>query len=121
MREIALGVRRFDGLQEATGAPRAVLTARLRSLTEAGILAMRPYQLSGRRGRSEYVLTPAGLDLLPLLTALSDWGERHLGGDGDSDVDYRHVGCGRRVHTALRCECGAEPDLGRGLIAQVNR
>jgi DNA-binding HxlR family transcriptional regulator len=121
VREIALGVRRFDQLQSATGAPRQVLTDRLRRLTGAGVLDVREYRVPGHRSHSEYVLTDAGTDLLPVLAALSDWGERHLmdGAEGEPDIVYRHVGCGGRVRAVLQCNCG-EP-VGQRLIAQVNR
>jgi DNA-binding HxlR family transcriptional regulator len=121
VREIALGLRRFEEVRAATGAPRTVLADRLRKLTDAGILATRPYQEPGRRQQNEYVLTAAGLDLLPVLLALSDWGERHLGAGADSAISYRHVGCGGRVSVTLRCECGEAADSPDRLIAQVNR
>jgi DNA-binding HxlR family transcriptional regulator len=123
-REVSLGLRRFDALQAATGAPRAVLADRLRRLTAAGIVATQPYRLAGHRTRSEYVLTAAGADLLPVLTALSDWGERHLSDDGaasDDSVVYRHLGCGGRVTAVLRCDCGAEALPADRLIAEVVR
>ena len=60
--------------------------------------------MPGSRARSEYTLTPAGLDLLPVLAALTDWGDRHLAaGDGRTDVVYRHTGCG----DACGRSCGA--------------
>ena len=121
VREVSLGLRRFDELEAATGASRTVLSDRLRRLTEAGVLATRPYQLPGSRVRSEYVLTEAGYDLLPLLAALSDWGERHLGATTQADVVYRHGGCGGRVTARLTCECGAQIAPRERLVAQVNR
>jgi DNA-binding HxlR family transcriptional regulator len=121
VREVALGLRRFEEVRAATGAPRTVLSDRLRKLSEAGILTTRPYQEPGRRQQKEYVLTAAGLDLLPVLLALSDWGERHLGGGDDAAISYRHVGCGGRVGVTLRCECGGAADSPGRLIAQVNR
>jgi DNA-binding HxlR family transcriptional regulator len=121
VREVALGVRRFDELQSATGAPRTVLADRLRRLTEAGILAPRPYQLPGSRQRQEYALTAAGVDLLPVLSALSDWGERHLGSGSTPDVAYCHSGCGHRLTARLVCECGEQVEPGPDLVASVNR
>src|SRR5262245_66563345 len=44
VRELALGVHRFDQIQRNTGAPRDILTSRLRRLEEAGVLEKRPYQ-----------------------------------------------------------------------------
>ena len=121
VREVSLGLRRFDELEAATGASRTVLSDRLRRLIEAGVLDTRPYQLPGSRVRSEYVLTDAGYDLLPLLAAMSDWGERHLGATTQADVVYRHGGCGGRVTARLTCECGAQIAPRERLVAQVNR
>jgi DNA-binding HxlR family transcriptional regulator len=121
VREVALGLRRFNELEAATGAPRAVLSDRLRRLTDAGVLLTRPYQVPGSRTRTEYVLTDAGYDLLPLLSAVSDWADRHLPGAPDAEVVYRHGGCGGRVTARLVCECGEETHPQERLIAQVNR
>lgn len=121
VREIGLGVRRFDALHLATGAPRAVLSDRLQRLTEAGILQVRVYRVPGQRAREEYALTDAGVDLVPLLAALSDWGSRHLPASAQRAVDYRHLGCGGRVTAQLLCECGEHIDHHGPLIAQNNR
>lgn len=124
VREVSLGRRRFDEMQTATGAPRTVLSDRLRRLTAAGILATRSYQVPGARARQEYTLSDAGFDLLPVLSALSDWGERHLGrpdADASPDVIYRHLGCGGRVSVTLQCECGEQTDPRGRLIAEVRR
>lgn len=121
VREIGLGVRRFDELHAATGAPRAVLADRLHRLTDAGILQIRAYRVPGQRARQEYTLTDAGIDLLPLLAALSDWGSRHLPASAQRAVDYRHLGCGGRVTAQLVCECGEQIDHHGPLIAQINR
>ena len=79
VRDVALGHRRFDELAERTSAPRTVLSDRLRRLSTPASCATRPYQVPGRRTQQEYVLTDAGIDLMPVLAALSDWGDRHLG------------------------------------------
>jgi DNA-binding HxlR family transcriptional regulator len=121
VREVSLGLRRFDEMQAATGAPRTVLSNRLRRLTSAGILTTRAYQVPGSRSRLEYTLTDAGLDLLPVLAALSDWGERHLGPGAIPEIVYRHRGCGGRVTVELRCECGERTDPRDRLIAEVRR
>jgi DNA-binding HxlR family transcriptional regulator len=121
VREVALGVRRFDEIHRATAAPRQVVSDRLRRLTNAGILTTRPYSVPRSRSRQEYVLTDAGLDLLPVLSALSDWGERHLDPGGVPEIVYRHSGCGGRVTAVLRCECGENADPHHRLVAEVNR
>jgi hypothetical protein len=98
-----------------------VLSDRLRRLTAAGVLETRPYVVPGSRGRNEYVLTDAGYDLVPLLAAASDWGERHLGAGFPQDVVYRHGGCGGRVTARPVCECGEEAGPQNRLVAQINR
>ncbi|HST82754.1 MAG TPA: helix-turn-helix domain-containing protein [Kineosporiaceae bacterium] len=121
VREVALGLRRFDEIQAATGMPRGGLSDRLQRLTAAGILATRPYRIPGARARVEYTLTEAGVDLLPVLSALSDWGERHLDSNLVPEIVYRHSGCGGRVTVKLLCECGEQADPHGRLIAEVNR
>jgi DNA-binding HxlR family transcriptional regulator len=121
VREISLGLRRFNDLEAATGASRTVLSDRLRGLVAAGVLSTRPYQVPGERPRSEYVLTDAGYDLLPLLSAISDWGERHLGAGATGGVVYRHGRCGGRVTARLVCECGEETGPRDRLVAEVDR
>ena len=121
VREVALGLRRFDEVLSATGMPRAVLSDRLQRLTVAGILATRPYRMPGARARVEYVLTEAGFGLLPVLSALSDWGEAHLPPENAEGVSYRHTGCGGHVTVRMVCECGTPTAPHDGLIAQVDR
>ena len=77
IRELNLGVTRFNDIQTRTGAPRASLAARLRELEDAGLVERRRY--SSHPPRDEYVLTPAGRDLSPVLRELRTWGERHAG------------------------------------------
>jgi len=53
-----------------------VLSARLKTLTEAGIVERREYKEPDRRTRAEYRLTDKGRDLFPAILALSQWSER---------------------------------------------
>jgi DNA-binding HxlR family transcriptional regulator len=76
LREINFGVFRFNDIQINTGAPRETLALRLRKLEEAGLIERRQY--SEHPPRDEYVLTAAGSDFSPVLTALRQWGERHV-------------------------------------------
>ena len=80
LREIARGHIRFDALAAGIGLSRNVLTDRLGRLVASGVLHRRLYQR--RPVRYEYVLTDAGLALLPLLVAMQDWGDRWMLGDG---------------------------------------
>ena len=74
IREVSLGNHRFSEIARGTGAPRDRLSARLGDLVGAGVLEKRPYSTSPPR--SGYHLTPAGQDLLPVLQALLQWGNR---------------------------------------------
>ena len=107
LREAFLGVRRFADFQRVLGAPRAVLTERLATLVEQGILRRVPYQAEGERQRHEYRLTEKGIDLYPTLVALMQWGDRYLA-DGDQPVELEHKDCGATVHLALVCDAGHE-------------
>ena len=51
LREVSLGHRRFEQIRSATGAPRAVLSARLRTLVDAGVLRTQDYREEGARVR----------------------------------------------------------------------
>lgn len=76
VRELFLGVRRFSDIAANTGAPRDILTARLRRLEELGVITRRVY--SERPPRHEYVLTEAGKDLRPVIWALKQWGDTYV-------------------------------------------
>ena len=109
LREAFLGVRRFADFQRALGAPRAVLTDRLATLVDQGILLRVPYQAEGERQRHEYRLTAKGIDLYPTLVALMEWGDRYLTGEAPAPVELRHRGaCGAPVRLTLTCDEGHE-------------
>lgn len=105
LRDSFLGVRRFDDFVERLGISRNVLTDRLDKLVEAEILERRPYDEG--RGRYDYVLTERGIALWPILTALRQWGDEWLLGEGNEPLLLRHVGCGHITHVEATCsECG---------------
>lgn len=116
LREVMLGNRRFDGILDRTGAPRAVLTQRLSTLVEQGILLPSAYREPGQRTRTEYRPTTAGTQLQPALTALMDWGDRYLAGPEGPPASVVHTGCGAPVHTHLRC-AGGHDVIARDLTA----
>jgi DNA-binding HxlR family transcriptional regulator len=73
IRESFLGQRRFGEFQKKLGLARNILSTRLRVLVERGILATAP--ASDGSGYHEYVLTPKGRGLFPVLVALRQWSE----------------------------------------------
>jgi DNA-binding HxlR family transcriptional regulator len=86
LREINLGIRRFNEIRINTGAPRETLSARLRKLEDGGVITRRPY--SEHPPREEYLLTKAGEALAPVLGSLRRWGETYAqpGMDGARQI-----------------------------------
>jgi DNA-binding HxlR family transcriptional regulator len=76
VRDVFLGLRRFDELQQNLGIARNVLADRLNRLVEAGVLERVPY--SERPERFEYRLTRKGRDLNIALSGLRQWGDKYL-------------------------------------------
>jgi DNA-binding HxlR family transcriptional regulator len=75
LRELRLGFHRFSDIRRNLGAPPEILTARLRHLEAEGVITRRRY--SEHPPRDEYLLTPKGEALSPVLDALYDWGRAH--------------------------------------------
>jgi DNA-binding HxlR family transcriptional regulator len=90
VRELALGAHRFTDIVAGTGAPRDRITARLKALTDAGVVERRQYQTGP--DRFEYHLTESGRALLPVLDALLAWGRDWAVSPEDPDRNrYRTV------------------------------
>lgn len=104
LREIFVGIRRFEDIRRHSGIPRQVLTNRLAALVEQGMLRKVPYRAAGERTRYEYRLTQQGLDLQPILVAISEWGDRYLADPGGPPIEFVHRACGEQLHVELRCE-----------------
>jgi DNA-binding HxlR family transcriptional regulator len=85
LRDAHAGLTRFDQFRKSLGIAPTMLTKRLSSLTEDGLLERRLY--SERPPREEYVLTEAGRDFLPILMLIGAWAHRHCGGELDRYID----------------------------------
>ncbi|MEV5785025.1 helix-turn-helix domain-containing protein [Streptomyces sp. NPDC052287] len=99
LRELVYGFHRFSDLATLTGAPRTLLTSRLRKLEEAGVIVRRQY--SQHPPRFEYHLTDAGTDLIPVILSLKEWGERHTT-DEEPKAIFQHS-CGAELHPLTVC------------------
>jgi DNA-binding HxlR family transcriptional regulator len=114
LREATLGAGRFSEFRDRLGIAPDVLTDRLASLVEHGVLERVPYREPGARARHAYRLTESGHELAVLMAALGEWGHRHLpwptaptvgfrcdDADGERMVHVAFVdGDGRAVDTA---------------------
>src|SRR5688500_13744420 len=79
VRDVMRGKRRFaEFAASSEGIPTNILADRLKRLVKAGVLDPRRY--TEHPPRHEYVLTPRGRDLRPVLKAMVEWGVRHAGG-----------------------------------------
>ena len=109
LRDCFLGVRRFDDFVDRLGISRNVLTNRLDTLVEAGLLERRAYDEA--RGRYDYVLTDKGRALWPVLTAIRQWGDEWLLGSGKEPLLLEHRGHGHLTTARMTCDvCGEELD-----------
>ena len=103
IRDVYLGVRRFEDIRKRTGAARGTLASRLKSLVEKGILYKNPYQSSPIR--YEYRLTEKGLDLYPMVLTIWAW-DHHWGPKTYLPNSLVHKVCGKSMVPVYRCaEC----------------
>ncbi|QXC61266.1 helix-turn-helix transcriptional regulator [Aquihabitans sp. G128] len=116
VRDLMLGVTRFDDFQSRLGIARNVLTTRLNHLVERGVVEKVAYQ--DRPVRYDYRLTDKGKDLWLVMTTLREWGDRWEAPDGPP-VELVHRACGHVTHVVPTCsECGEVLER-RGVRAQV--
>lgn len=87
------GTRRFSDFQRGLGVARSILADRLRSLVEADIFEVQP--ASDGTSYQEYVLTPKGEQLFPLVVALRQWGEQHLFDSGEAHSQLVETNSGK--------------------------
>lgn len=105
LRDLSLGLSRFDDLQADLGVARSVLSDRLATLEQAGVISKQPYA-SSNRTRYQYALTEMGRELVGLTVALTQWGDRWFD-DGDGPPIVFEHSCGARLHAEIVCsECG---------------
>ncbi|MGO1053361.1 winged helix-turn-helix transcriptional regulator [Crossiella sp. CA198] len=106
LREAFFGTARFEEFQRRIGCARNLLTQRLATLVEHGILDRDSYREPGQRARPEYHLTGKGRELYPVLVALMQWGDRHVADPAGPSVLLTHHDCGEPVHAVLTCGAG---------------
>jgi DNA-binding HxlR family transcriptional regulator len=104
MREAYYGTTRFDDFAHRVGITKAAAAARLAELVDLGLLSRQPYREPGQRTRDEYVLTEAGIDFMPVVWAMFEWGRRHL--PGRSRLRLTHLNCGADASVEIRCAAG---------------
>jgi DNA-binding HxlR family transcriptional regulator len=120
LRDAFLGLSRFEEFQGSLGIARNVLTKRLTTLVQEGIMERHRYQEHPER--FEYRLTEAGRELFPIVVSLLHWGDRWTAGEAGPPLLLVHEPCGQPAAAMLVCShCGEEitldnvhPQLGPG-------
>lgn len=101
------GMTRFTEFQRSLGVAPNILTRRLAEFVEAGIFELRPGEGGGH---GEYLLTAKGRDLLPVVVALTEWGDRWAAAPEGRPITYEHDGCDGEIVVRTHCtRCAAEP------------
>ncbi|UBU09353.1 winged helix-turn-helix transcriptional regulator [Nonomuraea gerenzanensis] len=115
VRDLYLGLHRFDELAENLGIARNLLTRRLETLVTDGIVERRAYQ--ERPPRHEYHLTEAGGELVPVLMALMAWGDKWATPAGGPPVRLLHQECGAEFTPQVCCSACGEPATATNVTA----
>ena len=106
LRDVFLGIRRFEDFQARLGISRTITAERLKALVDEAVLKKVAYQ--DRPLRHEYRLTDKGLDLYPVIMAIVNFGDRHYAGEAGPPLLHRHKACGCDFAPVMTCsECHA--------------
>ena len=105
LRDVWVGMTRFEQIRSDLGISTKVLTQRLGWLVDSGVLERRQY--SERPSRYEYAITEKGTELCDVLLVMRRWGDKWLAGEEGPPVHHLHQACGKLCYAELHCsECG---------------
>jgi DNA-binding HxlR family transcriptional regulator len=105
LRDVLLGVRRFDEMERDLGIASNMLSNRLTLLRDRGLIRREPYQT--RPTRYLYLPTEKGVELFDVLLTMMAFGDRHLCEDEGPPMVVRHLACGLITHPRTVCQhCG---------------
>jgi DNA-binding HxlR family transcriptional regulator len=110
LREAHNGITRFADFRDLLGIAPNILTARLTSLVEAGILVKGEYREQGARSRTSYHLTQKGADLKLVLAALQQWGDVHVPREDGPTVLRRNAATGELLNVGFIDQQGRAVD-----------
>ena len=107
LRDLGLGLRRYDDLRKSTDVTHATLSDRLKHLEANGLIERRLYQTGP--DRYEYVLTRKGADIILVIQALAQVGDKwQIAGNKGPPLKFVNRNSGRPVRIALLDEKSAE-------------
>src|SRR5689334_19824470 len=104
LRDIAIGISRFDAIQGDLGLSRKVLAQRLANLVDHEVVTRVAYQ--DNPPRYDYRLTEKGGDLAMVLLAVQQFGDKWAF-NGEPPIHWRHLACGEISTPVQVCgHCG---------------
>lgn len=113
IRDCFVGVRRFSDFQENLGISKNILATRLQHLVEYGVL--RKVEVQNRGSKFEYELTTMGKDLFTTVTALRQWGDRWIAGQGNEPILVEDIRTGKPIPEQKVYDYQGEPIKGKYL------
>ena len=119
VREALSGTTRFESFRENLGVAADVLSERLNTLVECGVLRRDAYQEAGRRTQYEYSLTKTGLELHVVVGALQQWGDQNLPRPEGPSVVRQLKTASTPVRVAFVDESGREVAEGDVVIVET--
>jgi DNA-binding HxlR family transcriptional regulator len=102
---IYFGVQRYGDLARHLQIAPNILADRLLRLTEGGVLLR---ETDGASSRPLYRFSAEGLQLFPLIVALTDWGDQWLRPQYQASTQMLHRPCGQPLQAQLHCACCGE-------------
>lgn len=102
LRDLMIGLSRFEEFRESIGIPPTTLSDRLKRLVEHGMVERRRYQ--AHPPREEFILTKKGRDFWPVMLSIAQWGDRYdASGEGDKPMRFVARQAGDEVRLKLHC------------------
>jgi DNA-binding HxlR family transcriptional regulator len=102
-----LGARRFTDMLVMTGAPPTIVSDRLRTFCQMGVLET--VTAKAGSGRLEYQLTDKGRAFFPHVMVMLDWGDRWFRAPEGPATLLTHTNCGGEFRPVLHCSyCARE-------------
>jgi DNA-binding HxlR family transcriptional regulator len=106
LRDLFLGLSRFEEFRESINIPPTTLSDRLKRLVEFGMVEKRRYQ--EKPPRDEFVLTKKGRDFWPVMLSIAQWGDRYdASGEGAPPMRFVARKTGDEVQLRLQSGDGA--------------
>jgi DNA-binding HxlR family transcriptional regulator len=99
---IYFGVQRYSDIERHLNIAPNILADRLLRLSEGGVLLR---ELEVQSSRPRYRFSAEGLQLFPLIVALTWWGDHWLRPDYSASTQMRHVPCMHSLQPQLQCAC----------------